>query len=71
MWVVETEGAKFWLQVVTELRNRAILDIFIACVDGLKGFPEAMETVCPHTQVQRCIFYMVSNSLKYLAWKHA
>jgi putative transposase len=69
MWVAETEGAKFWLQVVTELRNRGVQDIFIACVDGLKGFPEAIETVFPHAQVQLCIVHMVRNSLKYVSWK--
>ena len=69
MWVAETEGAKFWLHVVTELRNRGVLDIFIACVDGLKGFPEAIETVFPNTQVQLCIVHMVRNSLKYVSWK--
>jgi putative transposase len=69
MWVAENEGAKFWLQVVTELRNRGIQDIFIACVDGLKGFPEAIETVFPQTQVQLCIVHMVRNSLKYVSWK--
>jgi len=69
MWVAENEGAKFWLQVVTELRNRGVQDIFIACVDGLKGFPEAIETVFPHAQVQLCIVHMVRNSLKYVSWK--
>ena len=69
MWVAENEGAKFWLQVVTELRNRGVLDIFIACVDGLKGFPEAIETVFPRTQVQLCLVHMVRNSLKYVSWK--
>lgn len=69
MWVAENEGAKFWLQVVTELRNRGVQDIFIACVDGLKGFPEAIETVFPRTQVQLCIVHMVRNSLKYVSWK--
>jgi len=67
MWVSENEGAKFWLQVVTELRNRGIEDIFIACVDGLKGFPEAIETVFPKTQVQLCIVHMVRHSLNYVA----
>jgi putative transposase len=66
MWVAQNEGTKFWLQVVTELRNRGIQDIFIACVDGLKGFPEAIETVFPHTQVQLCLVHMVRNSLKYV-----
>jgi putative transposase len=69
MWAAETEGAKFWLQVVTELKNRGVQDIFIACVDGLKGFPEAIETVYPRTQVQLCIVHMVRNSLKYVSWK--
>ena len=69
MWAAETEGAKFWLQVVTELKNRGVQDIFIACVDGLKGFPEAIEAVFPRTQVQLCIVHMVRNSLKYVSWK--
>jgi len=69
MWVAENEGAKFWLQVVTELRNRGVQDIFIACVDGLKGFPEAIEAVFPQIQVQLCIVHMVRNSLKYVSWK--
>jgi len=69
MWVAENEGAKFWLQVVTELRNRGVQDIFIACVDGLKGFPEAIETVFPFTQVQLCLVHMVRNSLRYVSWK--
>jgi len=66
MWVSENEGAKFWLQVVTELNNRGVQDIFIACVDGLKGFPEAIETVFPKTQVQLCIVHMVRHSLNYV-----
>jgi putative transposase len=69
MWISENEGAKFWLQVVTELKNRGLQDIFIACVDGLKGFPEAIETVYPKTQVQLCIVHMVRNSLRYVSWK--
>ena len=69
MWIAETEGAKFWLQVVTELNNRGVKDIFIACVDGLKGFPEAIEAVFPDTQVQLCIVHMVRNSLRYVSWK--
>jgi putative transposase len=69
MWVSENEGAKFWLQVVTELKNRGVQDIFIACVDGLKGFPEAIETVYPATQVQLCIVHMVRNSLRFVSWK--
>jgi len=69
MWTAETEGAKFWLQVVTELKTRGVKDIFIACVDGLKGFPEAIETVFPDTQVQLCLVHMVRHSLKYVSWK--
>ena len=69
LWTAETEGAKFWLQVVTELKNRGIKDIFVACVDGLKGFPEAIETIFPDTQVQLCIVHMVRHSLNYVSWK--
>lgn len=69
LWIAQTEGAKFWLQVVTELKNRGVQDIFIACVDGLKGFPEAIETVYPQTAVQLCIVHMVRNSLNYVDWK--
>ena len=69
IWIAQTEGAKFWLQVVTELKNRGIQDIFIACVDGLKGFPEAIETVYPKTAVQLCIVHMVRYSLNYVSWK--
>ena len=69
LWIAQSEGAKFWLQVMTELRNRGVQDIFIACVDELKGFPEAIETVYPHTEVQLCILHMVRSSLKYVGWK--
>jgi len=69
MWVAQTEGAKFWLGVVTELRNRGVSDIFIACVDGLKGLPEAIETVFPQTEVQQCIVHLVRQSLRYVNWK--
>ena len=69
LWLAQTEGAKFWLQVVTELKNRGVQDIFIACVDGLKGFPEAIEAVFPHTAVQLCIVHMVRHSLNYVPWK--
>ena len=69
MWIAKTEGAKFWLSVLNELKNRGLEDIFIASVDGLKGFPDAIETVYPHTQVQLCIVHMVRNSLKYVSWK--
>lgn len=69
LWIAQTEGAKFWLQVVTELKNRGVQDIFIACVDGLKGFPEAIETVYPLASVQLCIVHLVRNSLNYVSWK--
>lgn len=68
LWIAQTEGAKFWLSVVTELKNRGVQDIFIACVDGLKGFPEAIETVYPQATVQLCIVHMVRNSLNYVGW---
>jgi putative transposase len=69
MWSATTEGAKFWLHVLTELKNRGVRDIFIGCVDGLKGFPEAMEVVFPATQVQLCLVHMVRHSLSYVGWK--
>ena len=69
LWIAQTEGAKFWLQVVTELKNRGLEDILIACVDGLKGFPEAIETVYPKTEVQLCIVHMVRHSLNFVGWK--
>jgi putative transposase len=69
LWIAQTEGAKFWLQVVTELQNRGVTDIFIACVDGLKGFPEAIESVFPQTEVQLCIVHLVRQSLNYVGWK--
>jgi putative transposase len=69
LWVAQTEGAKFWLQVVTEIKNRGVQDIFIACVDGLKGFPEAIEAVFPKTSVQLCIVHMVRYSLNFVSWK--
>ena len=69
MWISENEGAKFWLGVLTELKNRGLEDILITCVDGLSGFPEAIEAVFPKTQVQLCIVHMLRNSLKYVSWK--
>jgi putative transposase len=69
LWASENEGAKFWLGVVTELKNRGVRDIFIACVDGLKGFPEAIETVFPKTQVQLCLVHLVRYSLAYVSFK--
>ena len=69
LWVGQSEGSKFWLNVLTELKNRGLQDILIACVDGLKGFPDAIETIYPKTQTQLCIVHMVRNSLKYVSWK--
>lgn len=69
LWMTENEGASFWLSVFTELKNRGVEDCFIACVDGLKGLPEAIETVFPQTQVQLCIVHKVRSSLKYVPWK--
>jgi putative transposase len=64
MWMSENEGAKFWLSVLTELKNRGLKDILIACVDGLKGFPDAINTVYPDTHIQLCIIHMVRNKLE-------
>jgi len=69
IWLGNTEGAKLWLQIVTELKNRGVKDVFIACVDGLKGFPEAVETVFPKAQVQTCIVHMVRHSLNFVGYK--
>jgi putative transposase len=69
LWLSENEGAKFWLNVLTELQNRGVKDILIACVDGLKGFPDAISTAFPDTQIQLCIVHMVRNSVKYVPWK--
>ena len=66
MWISENEGSKFWMQVLTEIQTREVKDIYIASVDGLKGFPEAINTVFPKTKVQLCIVHMVRNSLKYV-----
>ena len=69
LWTSANEGAKFWLQVLTEIRNRGVKDIFIACVDGLKEFPQAIETVFLQAQVQTCIVHLVRASLNYVGWK--
>jgi putative transposase len=69
LWTSASEGAKFWLQILTEIRNRGVNEILIACVDGLKGFPEAIQAVYPKTQVQLCIVHMVRNSLNFVNWK--
>ena len=70
IWLEKTEGAKFWLKVITELKNRGLKDVLIACVDGLKGLPEAIEAVYPQTEVQLCIVHMVRNSLRFVSYKH-
>jgi transposase-like protein len=69
LWVSEAEGANFWLSVLTELKNRGVEKILIACVDGLKGFPEAINTVFPKTEIQQCIIHLIRNTLKYIASK--
>jgi putative transposase len=69
LWTSANEGAKFWLNVLTELRNRGVRDIYLVCVDGLKGFPQAIETIFPHAQVQLCIVHMVRASLNYVTWQ--
>jgi transposase-like protein len=69
LWMSENEGAKFWLSVLTELKNRGVKEVFIACIDGLSGFPDAIATAFPKTQVQLCIVHQVRNSLKFVSWK--
>jgi putative transposase len=68
-WIANNEGAKFWLSIITELKNRGILDVFIFCVDGLKWLPEAITSVYPKSQIQLCIVHMVRNSLKFVPFK--
>jgi putative transposase len=69
LWAADNEGAKFWLQILTDIQNRGAQDFFIACVDGLKGFPEAIESAYPRTEVQLCIVHLVRASLTYVNWK--
>jgi len=69
LWIQENEGAKFWLSVLTELKTRGVQDMFIACVDGLTGFPDAISAVFPQTKIQLCIVHMVRNSLRFVSWK--
>jgi len=69
LWTTANEGAKFWLQVLTELKNRGVKDVLIACVDGLKGFPDAIEAVFPQAQIQLCLVHLVRASLNYVNWK--
>ncbi len=68
MWLAENEGVKFWLNVLTELKKRGLNDIFIASVDGLKGIPDAINTVYPEACVQLCIVHMECNSLRFVSW---
>lgn len=70
MWLAQNEGAKFWLSVFTELHNRGLKDIFIACMDGLSGLPDAVEALYPQTRIQLCMVHMVRTSLKYVSYKH-
>ncbi len=69
LWIEQTEGAKFWLRVMNELKDRGVQDILIAVVDGLKGFPEAIAAVFPQTQVQACVVHLIRNSLAFVSWK--
>ena len=69
IWIGKNEGSKFWMQVVTELKNRGVQKIYVACVDGLKGFPEAINSIFPDTVVQLCIVHMIRNSVKYVSYK--
>lgn len=69
IWLEQNEGAKFWLKIMMELKNRGVRDIFIACVDGLKGFPEAIEATFPQAEVQLCIVHMIRGSLRFVSWK--
>lgn len=68
LWIEPNEGAKFWLKVITELKNRGVSDIFVICCDGLKGFPEAIEAVFPQTIVQTCIVHLIRSSTRFVAW---
>ena len=69
LWIAQNEGAKFWLQVITDIKNRGVQDIFIACVDGLKGFPDAINAVFPKAQIQLCIVHLLRRSLNYVPWQ--
>ena len=69
LWIEQTEGAKFWLKVFNDLKQRGVSDILIAVVDGLRGFPEAIEAVFPQTQIQTCIVHLIRNSLNFVSWK--
>ena len=66
IWIAKTEGAKFWTQVLTELNNRGVKDVFVLCIDGLSGFPEAIKGIYPKSDIQLRIVHMIRNSLKYV-----
>jgi putative transposase len=70
MWITQNEGAKFWRNVLTDLKNRGVQDIFIACVDGLTGLPDAIAVTYPQTLVQLCIVHLVRNSVAFVSYKH-
>lgn len=70
LWVEQNEGAKFWMNILTELKNRGVEDVLICCVDGLKGFPEAIEAVFPKAEVQQCVVHMIRNSMRFVSWKN-
>ncbi len=69
MYISQSEGANFWLGVITDLKQRGVQDILIACIDGLRGFEEAIRTIYPATEVQTCVVHQIRNSLKYVARK--
>jgi putative transposase len=69
LYISESEGARFWLQILTHLQNRGVKDIFIACIDNLKGFSEAIQSIYPQTEIQLCIIHQIRNSIKYVVWK--
>ena len=70
IWIAEYEGASFWAQVLTELNNRGVKDVFVFCVDSLTGFPDAIKGIFPQSDIQLCIVHLVRNSLKYVSWKY-
>lgn len=71
LWIGESEGAKFWLTVCTELQNRGVKDILIACIDGLKALPDAIRSIFPDVRIQLCVIHMIRNSIKYIPTKYA
>lgn len=69
LWLADTEGAKFWMSVLTDIKNRGVEDILIACIDGLTGFPDAVKAVFPDTHIQHCIVHMIRSSTKFVSYK--